>query len=560
MFVQTKFNHLKFTPMKRTLLSLVALLIVTMSAFAQWTSQATGFTTASRGISYISIVNSNVVWAVAYDGSGSAAYITDFTRTINGGTLWTPGSVVTGTTYGLGNLSAIDANTAWVTLYNGTGAQDNSCGVYKTTNGGTTWTQQPGALQGSASFADNVYFWDANDGIAHGDVKDGYFEIYTTSNGGSTWTRVPQANITATVASGEGGWTSVIDAAGDSSVFFGSNKGNLYISHDRGHHWIGKATGIVAATNGGVQHIAFVDAMHGYVGQDNNPGATTDTTMQIYGTTDGGVTWAPVTHTGWVFSNSIAGVKHSPSTYVTSGANGGTTAVPHVVGSSYSFDGKAFIEFPGTVGTPAAGGTQFLYTSFANDSTGWSGYFNQDATTDGIWKYVGVLALPVADFLTADTALTLGSPAHFTNLSTGKPSSYLWTFQGGSPATSTLKTPPAIMYNSPGDFDVTLKVTSDMGTNTDVKAAYIHVGGVGINEQTKATILIYPNPATDFVNVSATHDIVQVQLYNLVGQVVMTQKVDGKKVALNTSSLKSGVYSLKVVMSDGSIDKKIVIQ
>lgn len=428
--------------MKRTLLSLVALVIVTMSSFAQWTSQATGFTAASRGINYISIVNSNVVWAVAYDGSGGAAYITDFTRTTNGGTLWTPGSVRTGTAYGLGNLSAIDANTAWVTVYNGTGAQDNTCGVYKTTNGGSTWTQQPGALQGSASFADNVFFWDANDGMCHGDVKDGYFEIYTTSNGGTTWTRVPQSNITATVASGEGGWTSVIDAAGDSSVFFGSNKGVLYISHDRGKHWVGKATGIVPATNGGVQHIAFLDKNNGYVAQENNPGAATDTTLQIYGTTDGGATWAPVTHTGWVFSNSLAAVKNSPNTYVTTGANVGTTTVPHVVGASYCFDGHAFNEFTGTVGTPAAGGTQFLYASFLNDSTGWAGYFNQDATTDGIWKFTGTLALPVAQFSSPDTALTLlGNTAHFTNLSTGKPNTYLWTFQGGSPATSTLKTP-----------------------------------------------------------------------------------------------------------------------
>lgn len=546
--------------MKRTLLSLVALLIITLSSYAQWTSQATGFTTASRGINYISIVSSDVVWAVAYDGSGGAAYITDFTRTTNGGTLWTPGHVVTGTTYGLGNLSAIDANTAWVALYNGTGAQDNSCGIYKTTNGGTTWTQQPGALQGSASFADNVYFWNANEGMCHGDVKDGYFEIYTTDNGGTTWTRVPQANINATVASGEGGWTSVIDAAGDSSIFFGSNKGKLYISHDRGHNWVGKATGIVPVTNGGVQHIAFVDKLHGYVAQDKNAGAANDTTLQIFGTNDGGETWAPVTTTGWVFSNCLTGVKNSPSTYVTTGANvGNGTTTNYFVGTSYSFDGLAFTAFPGTTG-PSPDGTQFLYCSFLNDSTGWAGYFNQDATTDGIWKYIGVLAQPIANFSTPDTALTLGSTAHFTNLSTGKPTTFHWTFEGGVPASSTLKNPPAIMYNTPGDFDVTLTVTSDMGTNELIATNYIHVGGVGINDQTKATIMIFPNPATDVVNVQANSNIVEVQLYNLVGQVVLTQKADSKKLSLNTSALNSGVYNLKVVMSDGFINKKIIVK
>jgi PKD repeat protein len=245
---------------------------------------------------------------------------------------------------------------------------------------------------------------------------------------------------------------------------------------------------------------------------------------------------------------------------VTTGANGGTTAVPHVVGSSYSFDGQAFTEFPGTVGTPAAGGTQFLYCSFLNDSTGWAGYFNQDATTDGIWKFIGALTLPTADFSTPDTALTLGSSAHFTNLSIGKPTSYLWTFQGGSPQTSTAKNPPAIMYNTPGDFDVKLKATSDYGISETTIPAYIHVGGVGINNLTKATITIFPNPATSVVNVQASSDIKEVQVYNLFGQLVYSQSVASKKVTINTSNLSSGAYDLKVVMNDGFLNKTIIIQ
>jgi PKD repeat protein len=545
--------------MKRTLLSLVALLIVTMSSFAQWTEQATGFTTASRGISYISIANPNVVWATAYDGSGDGAIITEFTRTVNGGTLWTPGQVLTSTVYGLGNISAIDENTAWVALYNST-TQDNNCGIYKTTDGGATWTHQAVALVGSLSFADNVYFWNANEGMCHGDVKDGYFEIYTTSDGGTTWTRVPQANINATVVSGEGGWTSVIDAAGDSSVYFGSNKGKLYISHDRGHHWVGKATGIVPVTNGGVQHIAFVDKLHGYVAQDKNAGATTDTTLQIFGTADGGETWAPITTTGWVFSACLAAVKNSPSTYVTAGSNfGNGTTINYTTGSSYSFDGHAFTGFPGTIGQ-GVDGSQFLFTSFYSDAAGWSGHFNASNIEGGIWKFIGVLAQPIADFSTPDTALTLGTSAHFTNLSTGAPTTYAWTFQGGYPATSIAQTPTAIQYNTPGDFDVTLTVTSEMGTNTNTKTGYIHVGGVGINDQTKATIMVFPNPASDVVNVQASSNIVDVQIFNLVGQLVLNQKVGSKNVSVNTSNLKSGVYDLKVVMNDGFINKKIIVK
>jgi len=51
-----------------------------------------------------------------------------------------------------------------------------------------------------------------------------------------------------------------------------------------------------------------------------------------------------------------------------------------------------------------------------------------------------------------------------------------------------------------------------MGTNTQTKVGYIHVGGVGINNQTKATIMIYPNPLTNVVNVQANTNIEEVQI------------------------------------------------
>ena len=75
--------------MKKSLLFLS--LIASLSINAQWTSQATGFTDAARGLGEIRIVDANTVWAVAYDGSGLGADIQEFTRTTNGGASWTTG-------------------------------------------------------------------------------------------------------------------------------------------------------------------------------------------------------------------------------------------------------------------------------------------------------------------------------------------------------------------------------------------------------------------------------------------------------------------------------------
>jgi hypothetical protein len=339
-----------------------------------WVIQNSAFATASRGIGFVSAVDANNAWATAYDGSGGGATINEFTRSTNGGTTWTTGQVLGGSTYGLGNISAVNGTTAWVTVYNGIGNQDNTCGIYKTTNGGTSWVHQPTALVGSASFANNVYFWDANNGMCHGDVRDGYFEIYTTSNGGTSWTRVPQANITGgTPASGEGGWTSVIEAVGDNTVMFGTNKGKLYISDDKGLHWRISNTGITPATNGGINIIAFSDLNNGIVLQTVAP-------ITMKRTTDAGLNWSTVTPTGAFLSGDICAVPGATNTYVGTGAADGGT------GLSYSFDGGSSWTFFG--GTQPK---QFLAADFVSNTCGWAGGFNENQNNSGMFKMTGVL-------------------------------------------------------------------------------------------------------------------------------------------------------------------------
>ena len=111
---------------------------------AQWTTQASGFTTLGLGIHDISIVVANVVWATAIDTAG-AAVVNKFTRTINGGTTWTAGSVTGASAFDISSISAYNKDTAWVSML------DNNVGggrIYRTNNGGATW-----AAQTTATFA-----------------------------------------------------------------------------------------------------------------------------------------------------------------------------------------------------------------------------------------------------------------------------------------------------------------------------------------------------------------------------------------------------------------------
>lgn len=82
---------------------------------------------------------------------------------------------------------------------------------------------------------------------------------------------------------------------------------------------------------------------------------------------------------------------------------------------------------------------------------------------------------PVADFSGAPLTIPQGNAVTFTDASTNTPTSWVWTFPGGTPATYTGQTPPAIIYNTPGDYSVTLIVSNAAGVDTLIKNPYVHV-------------------------------------------------------------------------------------
>lgn len=92
-------------------------------------------------------------------------------------------------------------------------------------------------------------------------------------------------------------------------------------------------------------------------------------------------------------------------------------------------------------------------------------------------------AAPVANFSAAPTSVTVGGSVTYTDLSSGSPTAWAWTFPGGTPASSTLQTPPAITYSTAGSYNAKLKVTSANGVDSLTKPSYIQVqaGGGGSN-------------------------------------------------------------------------------
>lgn len=103
-----------------------------------------------------------------------------------------------------------------------------------------------------------------------------------------------------------------------------------------------------------------------------------------------------------------------------------------------------------------------------NDTFNTGGYMG-DFYVDGL-SVTGVEAI---DQVTVKTGETI----HFADLTTGgQPTSWQWSFPGGTPATSTEQN-PVVYYTESGTYDVTLKVSDGNATSEVTKTAFVNVEG-----------------------------------------------------------------------------------
>jgi hypothetical protein len=83
---------------------------------------------------------------------------------------------------------------------------------------------------------------------------------------------------------------------------------------------------------------------------------------------------------------------------------------------------------------------------------------------------------------------------------------------------------------------------------------------VGINELSNNTLSLYPNPATEVVNIVSSNDIKTIDVLNYIGQTVYSNKNMAQKTAqLNVTGFRSGVYFVKVTTTGGIKTTKITV-
>ncbi len=171
---------------------------------------------------------------------------------------------------------------------------------------------------------------------------------------------------------------------------------------------------------------------------------------------------------------------------------------------------------------------------------------------------IGINPLPIAAFTYNVSNLT----ASFTNASNNS-TSYSWNF--GDAAYSTVAA-PSHTYTVDGTYTVTLIASNNCGSDTTFQV--ISVTGIDGQNAGEASLIVYPNPATNIVNVryaTATDCKVSFSLFDIAGQMVMPiieQEVRAgyvQTIQLSTTTLANGTYFITMNIDGKKRTNRIVI-
>ncbi|RKX21698.1 MAG: hypothetical protein DRP35_03670, partial [Candidatus Zixiibacteriota bacterium] len=132
-----------------------------------------------------------------------------------------------------------------------------------------------------------------------------------------------------------------------------------------------------------------------------------------------------------------------------------------------------------TYSEAVSGLTGTVYVRVSDDNRSWDLSALDNMYVDYMYfEYSTGPIAPTADFVGTPTSGNVPLTVNFTDLSTGAPDTWAWTFGDGG--TSTAQN-PSYVYNTVGTYTVTLTVTNTYGSDVATKTDYITVTEAGSN-------------------------------------------------------------------------------
>lgn len=151
---------------------------------------------------------------------------------------------------------------------------------------------------------------------------------------------------------------------------------------------------------------------------------------------------------------------------------------------------------------------------------------------------VTVYSNPTITAVSSQSVLCTGQTA---SLTAGGANSYTWNTNSNN--TSIVVSPSAnTTYTVNG---TNANGCSGTATITQIVSACTGINPIAANEQ---TVSVFPNPTTGYftLNVNNYSESLKVTIYNSIGQLVLTQKIDALRTEINVTELNAGIYFIRI--------------
>ena len=139
-------------------------------------------------------------------------------------------------------------------------------------------------------------------------------------------------------------------------------------------------------------------------------------------------------------------------------------------------------------------------------------------------------------------------------------SNFTWTVSGGVLSSSTSNS-AFIQWNA-GPTGVVYVSESDANGCWAIDSMEVDILFVGIYEKHENSVVVYPNPASDYIqiNVPSVLQNSTATIHDMQGKLALTQRIGGQYNQLDISLLPAGVYILHISNDAVTVNHRISIQ
>lgn len=116
----------------------------------------------------------------------------------------------------------------------------------------------------------------------------------------------------------------------------------------------------------------------------------------------------------------------------------------------------------------------------------------------------------------------------------------------------------AYPLNNVGSAIIEVSVVDDNNVDNNALGVYYFNESVSVPELLNHAIALFPNPATDFVQIEDGNEVMNIEFFDLSGKKVLSSNLNNSN-AVNISSLSTGTYVARMFDAEGNMKSSNVL-